>query len=281
MPLTQKSKSWIIFAFSVFVGAFVWMASPYFTGQTEPWGSLSFSYAGGLLIGGFVAGFLVPRRFLLWALGIWLGQVIGFVWDMGIIPTGSPLWRFGLFVFLPVFSLCGLLGTCLGAGVSKLWAGITGQPCAEGLSFDNGVLRTADAIKWRFAIIVLVVIPAVVHTLLVGAYKFEYGGTFWIGPISTTVPYVFLTLLFLAHCFDLKSRSRRSAYCGAVMAWIGMMAFTIFIVSHTPGRMTSTMGLAMAFTPVCYIPFLVVPYIVGAIGGRFWTKWKEESLSNR
>jgi uncharacterized membrane protein YhaH (DUF805 family) len=100
-------------------------------------------------------------------------------------------------------------------------------------------------------------------------------GTYWIGPISTTIPYFFLALLFLAHCFDLKSRSRRSAYCGAVMAWVAMMASTVFIIFHIPGKMTSTMGLAVAFTPFCYIPFLVVPYIVGAIVGRLWTKWKD------
>jgi hypothetical protein len=60
-----------------------------------------------------------------------------------------------------------------------------------------------------------------------------------------------------------------------------MMAFTLFIVCHTPWHMTSTAGLAMAFTPVCYIPFLVVPYVVGTIVGKLWTKWKDKDVPNR
>ncbi len=140
-------------------------------------------------------------------------------------------------------------------------------------------MNRSDTIKWRFAIVFLIAIPVLVHALYRGAYKVNPTDheTFWIGPISTTIPYVFLTLLFLAHCFDLKSKSRRSAYCGAIVAWVAMMAFTVFIlVSHTPGRMTSTMGLAMAFTPVCYIPFLIVPYVVGASIGALWSRWKDK-----
>ncbi|MDZ7617468.1 MAG: hypothetical protein U1E05_10715 [Patescibacteria group bacterium] len=281
LNLMPKTTQWLAFGFSILVGALVWIASPFITGHREPWDSLSVYYGGSLLIGGFVAGLFVPRRFWLWAVGIWLGQMIGFAWCMGMSPRSGPLWPFGFFVFLPAFSLWGLLGACLGAGVGKLRAEGTAQPCGQESSFDSGLLRKADAIKWRFAIVVLFAIPVVIHTLCRGAYKVPPDGTFWIGPISTTMPYVFLALLFLAHCFALKSRSRRSAYCGAIMAWISMMAFTVFIVSHTPGRMTSTMGLAMAFTPVCYIPFLVVPYIIGAIGGRLWTKWKDRQLPQR
>jgi len=139
-------------------------------------------------------------------------------------------------------------------------------------------MNRSDAIKWWFATIFLIAIPALVHALCRGAYKVPPDGTFWIGPISTTIPYVFLTLLFLAHCFDLKSKSRRSAYCGAIMAWIGMMAFTVFIISHTPGKMTSTMGIAMGLTPFCYIPSLFSFYIAGTIVDLFWSnKWEPKT----
>jgi hypothetical protein len=129
-----------------------------------------------------------------------------------------------------------------------------------------------DVVKWRFTLVFLIVIPALVHALYQGVYKLDNGGIFWIGPISTTIPFFFLAILFLAHCFNLKSQSRRSAYCGAIMAWVAMMAFTIFIISHPTGHMTSTMGIAMSLGPFFYIPFLVVPYIIGKIIGEIWTK---------
>jgi len=118
--------------------------------------------------------------------------------------------------------------------------------------------------------IVLVAIPAFFHALCKGAYKPDDLGTFWIGPISTTSPYVFLALLFLAH----YPKSQRSAYCGASMAWLSMMAFTVFLISQAPGpKISSTMGIAVVFTPFVYIPFLVLPYLVGAIVGGLWTWW--------
>ena len=145
-------------------------------------------------------------------------------------------------------------------------------------------MNSRDAIKFRFAI-ALVAIPAVVHAVFEGSYVINPGKdhqTFWIGPISTTIPYLFLALLFLAHCDLLKSKPRRSAYCGAIMAWLGMMAFTTFLICQTPGpKMSSTMGIAVGLTPFCYIPFLFVPYTGGTIGGALWTKWKGRSSPDR
>ena len=90
-----------------------------------------------------------------------------------------------------------------------------------------------DVVKWLFTIIFLVAVPALVHSLYQGAYKGASGGTNVIGPICTTIPYLFLVILFLANCFDLKARSRRTAYCGAIMAWLAMMAVTLSIMSRS------------------------------------------------
>jgi len=120
---------------------------------------------------------------------------------------------------------------------------------------------------------VLVAIPAMFHAVWSGSYKPEGLGAFWIGPISTTAPYVFLALLFLAH----SPRSPKSAYCGTGAAWLSMTAFTVFLISQTSGpEVTSTMGIAMAFTPFVYIPFLLLPYLVGAIVGWLWSRWEEK-----
>lgn len=126
------------------------------------------------------------------------------------------------------------------------------------------IMNARTPLALLFALTFLITIPTFVHALWMGAYKPNDLRTFWIGPISTTIPYVVLALLFLAHCFNLKSKSQRSAYCGAIMAWLSMMAFTVFLIFQTPGpKLSSTMGIAALFTPFCYIPFLVLPYIIG------------------
>ena len=141
-----------------------------------------------------------------------------------------------------------------------------------------------NRIKLWFTIF-LVGVPALVHALRTGSYVVDPANhsTFWIGPVSTTLPFVFLALLFLAHCErDKRSRSAsavstfpRSAYWGAAMAWLAMMAFTLFLVSHPPGSKTSsTMAIAVMLTPFFYIPWLLAGYTVGALVGRFWGKWK-------
>ncbi len=113
----------------------------------------------------------------------------------------------------------------------------------------------------------LVAIPAFVHMFRAGLYKSDiFGGTFGVGPVSTTIPYVCLAVLFVAHCFDLGSRPRRQAYVTASIAWLCMMAFTVFLVSQSRVQgITSTSGMAMIMTPFFFIPFLLVPYLVVSI----------------
>ena len=120
MNVMPKIEQWVAFGFSTLVGLFVWIASPYFTGQKEPWNSLSFYYPGTLLVGGAIAGLLVPRRFWRWAVGIWLGQMIGFVQCMATYRRVGPLAPLGFLMFLPMYSLWALLGSCLGAAAGKL-----------------------------------------------------------------------------------------------------------------------------------------------------------------
>ena len=138
--------------------------------------------------------------------------------------------------------------------------------------------HTSDnAVKWWFATIVVVAIPALVHVQFRGLYVTgpDNGRQFfWIGPIANTLPFLFLAILFLAHCGRPKSKSRRPAYFGAVAAWLGMMAFTISVICLTPyPRLPSTIGLAIMIAPFHYLPFLLLPYAVGTIVGALWNKW--------
>ena len=119
MKLTQTGKQWLVFGLSSFIGAFVWIASPFITGEREPWNAGSLYYFGTLLISGFVAGLLVPRRFWLWAIAIWLGQCVGFFWSMAHAPRVGSLAPLGFIVFLPMYSVLSLLGAAVGSLLRK------------------------------------------------------------------------------------------------------------------------------------------------------------------
>ena len=124
-----------------------------------------------------------------------------------------------------------------------------------------------------FAVLFLVSIPACIHASRKGLYKVNEDQTFYIGPISSTLPFVFLALLFLAHCIDLKNESHKPAYICATISWMAMISFTGFLLSqdYVP-PVSSTTGVAILLTPFFYLPFLFVPYFTGLITFRLWKK---------
>jgi hypothetical protein len=164
-------------------------------------------------------------------------------------------------------------------------------------------MNRTNTVFYYFAIVLLVAIPALVHTFFQGAYVVTSDGKplsytyikpppnspepgkyvvnpdpgrrgYWVGPISSTLPFIFLALLFLAHCFDLRSTSRLPAYCGAIAAWISMMGFTLYIIGqYRAPRLSSTTGIGIMLTPFRYLPFFLVPYGLGTIGGKLWNRW--------
>jgi hypothetical protein len=124
-----------------------------------------------------------------------------------------------------------------------------------------------------FAVLFLISIPACIHAAWKGLYKVNEDQTFYIGPISSTLPFVFLALLFLAHCIDLKNSSHKPAYICATISWMAMMSFTSFLLSQEYAPpVSSTTGVAVVLTPFFYIPFLFVPYFTGLITFRLWQK---------
>ncbi len=127
---------------------------------------------------------------------------------------------------------------------------------------------------FAFALFPLVIIPAMVHLSLQGAYVLNpqgYQRTFWIGPISTTMPYVALSLLFLFHATSTLKRKDSSLftpYLSASLSWLSMMSFTLFLTNQAPGpASSSTMVIAVILTPLFYIPFLIGSYAIGTILG--------------
>ena len=109
----------ILFGLSVVLGALVWILSPALTGHREPWDADSLFYRCGLFLAGFIPACFSARRFWLWALGAWVGQLFAFV--VLILRFGSgPLWLVGVFALF-AYALWSLAGAGLGAGVHYLF----------------------------------------------------------------------------------------------------------------------------------------------------------------
>jgi hypothetical protein len=120
MKLIPKNEQRIAFIIAVFGGAFVWVASPYITGQREPWDSETSFYPCILFLTALFAGLIMPSRFWRWALGVWLGQIVGFLWCLLLSDRIGPLAAVGFLLFLPLYSLCALLGAAVAAAAHSL-----------------------------------------------------------------------------------------------------------------------------------------------------------------
>lgn len=107
-----------VIALGMGAGAFVWFASPWLTGELEPWDAEGSFYYWYLFAVGIVAGALAPRWLWAFPLGIYAGQFVG----MCNLPKFGPLMALGFFFMLPLMSLFSLGGAFLGAGVRWLIA---------------------------------------------------------------------------------------------------------------------------------------------------------------
>jgi len=107
-----------VFLLAVALGLTIWLLSPWVTGQREPWDSASPYYLGSLFVAGALTGFLGPRPFWLWPLGIWLGQLV-------VLLAGpwGPLLPLGI-VFLLAFTLVALAGAAVGAALRRRSKGV-------------------------------------------------------------------------------------------------------------------------------------------------------------
>ena len=75
-------------ALGISLGWIVWLASPFVTGDAEPWDSMTFYYSGSLLASGFVSSIFWKRGFYLGPIGIFIGQ-IAYMWTFS--GKGFPI----------------------------------------------------------------------------------------------------------------------------------------------------------------------------------------------
>ena len=126
MPRTMESnksvkylvtpKEYAVFSIALILGALIWILSPIFTGQQEPWDSNGVYYIVSLLVAGGIVGAINCKRVWRWAMAIYIGQLIFLVFmSMG------PLLFTGLF-FLGGYSLVAYAGAALTASLVKWYS---------------------------------------------------------------------------------------------------------------------------------------------------------------
>lgn len=109
-----------IFLLSVGLGFLIWVLSPMLAGHREPWDAQGHYYMVSLFIAGLVPAFIEPRRFWVWPIGVYLGQVLFIIgvsslWEI----VGANMAAVG--VILMVFYLVPtVIGAGIGAAIRKI-----------------------------------------------------------------------------------------------------------------------------------------------------------------
>jgi len=111
----MKKSAKLNILISSFIGAFIWFASPYLSGELEPWDSETFYYIGSLFFGGIILGLYNSEKIWAYAIGIFLGQLI---YSLLFLPLG-PLILIGI-LYLAGSSLICYLGAIIGK-LSKVY----------------------------------------------------------------------------------------------------------------------------------------------------------------
>ena len=128
-----------------------------------------------------------------------------------------------------------------------------------------------DRIELLFPLVCCVLVPLVANLIFRGSYVIpgpNGGRTFWIGPIGSTLPFIALAVIFAVHAGACEEKSPYPAYVAGALGWLGLAGFTLYLVSQPAGpKSSSTMAVAVLFSPFFYLPYLVVPYVIGAMIG--------------
>lgn len=99
--------------------------------------------------------------------------------------------------------------------------------------------------------------------------------TFWIDPIGTTLPFAFWALISLAILFIPSSRTihLQASLIGYAMGWSAMTSFVLWIISLPQGpNLSSTMGIAVFFTPILFAPLFPIFFVPGYLLSRYFLR---------
>lgn len=112
------------------------------------------------------------------------------------------------------------------------------------------------------------------HQIYSGAYVHSTPAdnyTFFIGVVSTTIPFAFWALV--TFCVSMIRRGRpnhvAAMICGYLAGWIGMTAFTFWIISWPQTfNHSSTMAIAVGMTAFMYAAIFPVLFPFGYVIAR-------------
>ena len=109
MPRDKKQQL-VTISIGIVFGILIWAFSPIITGEIEPWDAenTKYYYPTSLFLCGFIACIPYPKKYLMAALGIFLGQIV-----YGLFFRFGALFLIGV-IMVALYSLIALLGSILG-----------------------------------------------------------------------------------------------------------------------------------------------------------------------
>lgn len=130
-----------------------------------------------------------------------------------------------------------------------------------------------------------IVVSLLLHQIYSGTYaRSTQADTFayFIGPVSTTIPFAFWALITFLVSLIRRGQPNHAAavICGYLAGWIGMTAFTFWIVSWPQlfGRSSAVgMSIALALTPLLYAAIFPLLFPVGYLIARVLLGLKSET----
>lgn len=126
--------------------------------------------------------------------------------------------------------------------------------------------------------LVSILVALIINLGATGSHVYNPGNrVFWIDPFTTTLPYVALLVITLRYLSKHEKNNLGivQPVCAYIGSWISMVIFTFWLISLEPGpRHSSTMGIAILFTPMFFLASAIPGYMVGWVFGSFMNSEK-------
>ena len=109
-----------VFTLSVVLGVLIWALSPILAGNREPWDAEGSYYTTSLFVAGLVPALIEPKQFLVWPVGVYVGQVLFIVGASFLgTHTGANLAVVGIIMML-FYMVPTVIGAVLGMAIRDL-----------------------------------------------------------------------------------------------------------------------------------------------------------------
>lgn len=126
-------------------------------------------------------------------------------------------------------------------------------------------------------------VSVLMHQVFAGAYVRATPAdnyTYFIGVVSTTIPFAFWALVTFSVSLIRRGRADHGAamICGYLAGWVGMTCFTFWIVSWPKTfQPSSNMAITVLFTAFLYAAIFPVLFLSGYVSARILLQQKRET----